>query len=45
MRFPWLVAQTKVATIFDIFPHVGFGVGVVLVTLLLFTPEGIVVGF
>ena len=38
VRCPWLLAQTKVATIFDIFPH-----GVV--TLLPFTPEGIVVGF
>ena len=43
VRCPWLLAQTKVATIFDIFPHVGV-VGVVL-TLLPFTPEGIVVGF
>ena len=38
----WLLAQTKVATIFDIFPHVGVGV---VLTLLPFTPEGIVVGF
>ena len=42
MRCPWLLAQTKVATIFDIFPHVGVGV---VLTLLPFTPEGIVVGF
>ena len=41
MRCPWLLAQMKVATIFDIFPH---GVGVLL-TLLPFNPEGIVVGF
>ena len=42
VRCPWLLAQTKVATIFDIFPHVGVGV---VLTLLPFTPEGIVVGF
>ena len=44
MRCPWLLAQTKVATIFDIFPH-GVGVGDLLLTLLPFNPEGIVVGF
>ena len=42
MRCPWLLSQTKVATIFDIFPLL---VVVVLGTLLAFTPEGIVVGF
>ena len=45
MRCLWLLAETKVATIFDIFPHVGVVVGVVVLTLLPFTPEGIVVGF
>ena len=40
VRCPWLLAQTKVATIFGIFSTV-----VVVVTLLPFTPEGIVVGF
>ena len=40
VRCPWLLAQMKVATIFDIcFPHL------LLDTLLPFTPEGIVVGF
>ena len=43
MRCPWLLAQTKVATIFDIFPHLG--VLLLLLTLLPFTPEEIVVGF
>ena len=41
VRCPWLLAQTKVATIFDIFPHLL----VVVVTPILFTPEEIVVGF
>ena len=46
MRCPWLLAQTKVATIFDIFPHVLLLVLLlVLLTLLPFNPEGIVVGF
>ena len=43
VRCPWLLAQTKVATIFDIFPH--GGVLVLVLTLLPFTPERIVVGF
>ena len=42
VRCPWLLAQTKVATILGIFPHL---LVLVLVTLLPFTPEGIVVGF
>ena len=41
VRCPWLLAQTKVATIFDIFPHVLL----LVLTLLPFNPEGIVVGF
>ena len=44
MRCPWLLAQTKVATIFGNFSSLV--VVVVLVgTLLPFNPEGIVVGF
>ena len=43
MRCPWVLAQTKVATIFDIFPHLGDLL--LLLTLLPFNPEGIVVGF
>ena len=39
MHCPWLLAQIKVATFFGIFPLV------LVVTLLPFTPEGIVVGF
>ena len=42
VRCPWLLTQTKVATILGIFRHVGV---LVLVTPIAFTPEGIVVGF
>ena len=47
MRCSWLLAQTKVATLLGIFPLlvVVLLVLVVVVTLLPFTPEGIVVGF
>ena len=42
VRCPWLLAQTKVATILGIFPLL---VLVLLLILLAFTPEGIVVWF
>ena len=41
VRCPWLLAQTKVATIFGIFPLVG----VLVLTRPPITPEGIIVGF
>jgi hypothetical protein len=41
VRCPWLLAQTKVATIFG---HFSFSF-LLLLTLLAFTPEGIVIGF
>ena len=44
MRCTWLLAQTKVATIFGNFSTL-VGVVVVVGTLLPFTLEGIVVGF
>ena len=44
VRCPWLLAQTKVATILGIFPLLVVLV-VLLLTLLAFTPEGIVIGF
>ena len=41
VRCPWLLAQTKVATILGIF----FSSFLVVGTLLAFTQEGIIVGF